>query len=190
MEGRGEQRGHHGEPGHPPSSFLSDGVWRYAQDPGPQRQQQFLTVPYQTRLPIGDWSGLDGSQYDMAEESSREPRPSAMPQQYLNVPRQAEAAYDLGTSIGPQTAASPFITEESISSPTTGAALPNHEEREADWLNLADENYRRLLRETNTNTNRGRMVEAAESLIEMSRLVLGNVESLGVTLARPQFFWL
>ena len=187
MEGRGQQWGHHGEPGYPPSSFFGEGAWRYAQDPGLQRQQQLPTVPYQIQMPAGDLTSFDGSQYNMAGESSREPRPGVMPPQYRNAPRQAEVAYDFGTSVGPQTVASAFITEELISPRATGAAPPGHGEREADWSNLVYQNYQRLLRETNSNTSRGRMVETAESLIEMSRSVLGNVESLSMSPARPRF---
>ena len=102
-----------------------------------------------------------------------------MPLQYLNAPCQAEVEYGFGTSIRPQTVASAFIKEDLISPQATGAAPPGYGEREAD------QKYQRLLRETNSNTYRGRMVKAAESLIEMSRLVLGNVESLSMSPARP-----
>lgn len=146
MEGRGQQWDHHGKPGYPPSSFFGEGAWRYAQDPGLRRQQQLPTVPHQTQLPAGDLSSFDGSQYNMAGESSREPRPSMMPPQYLNPPRQADVAYDFGTSVGPQTVASAFITEELISPQATRAAPPGHGEREADWFDLVYQKYLRVRR--------------------------------------------
>ena len=184
MESRGRQWGHSSEPRHPQSSFPREGTWGYAYDQDPQGQQQLPPVSHQIQLPTGGLSGFNDSQYDMGEEISRVPRPRP---QYLNAPYQADMTCDSRTYIGPQAAASPYIMEEPIYPQATGVAPPGHGQRESDRFDNIYRKYQRLLRETNSNTHLGRAVEAADSLIEMSRLVVNNVESLGILTTRRCF---
>ena len=123
----------------------------------------------------------------MGEEISGLLRPPAIPQQYLNPSYQADIAYDSGTYVGSQAAAFPYLIEEPTFPQATGVAPPGYGRREPDRLNNVYRKQQRLLRETNTNTSLGRVVEGADSLIEMSRLVLGNVESLGMLNAKRCF---
>ena len=53
-----------------------------------------------------------------------------------------------------------------------------HLHREPEWYNQVYHQYQQLLRETNTNTSRGRMLKARDSLIKISSLLLGNASSL------------
>ncbi len=71
----------------------------------------------------------------------------------------------------------------------TGVAPPGDEQRETEWFVSCE--YHKLLREMNS-TRWGKFVEVAESLMEMSRSLLGNAESLGNVEGGTLFFrsWL
>lgn len=118
-------------------------------------------------------------QYHAAGETSGVSGPTAMPQQYLNAPY--PPLLEFTTDLGPWAAASSYATEEPTFPQATGVGPPDQGQREWDRYDRFYRQYQKLLRETNTNTSRGKVVEATDSLIEMSKLILGNVESLSTS---------
>ncbi len=79
--------------------------------------------------------------------------------------------------------------QQSIVPQGTGVAPSGDEQREPEWLVSCE--YYKLLREMNS-PRWGKFVEVAKSLMEMSRSLLGNAESRGMSKAEHCFFrsWL
>ena len=89
------------------------------------------------------------------------------------------------TDLERSTLVSGYPTVESTSNagpsaPAEPTESAESEQRPPDRFDFFYSQYRRALKETNENTSRGRLVEAGESLLELSTWLLGNVENLGL----------
>ena len=110
---------------------------------------------------------------------------SATPQvnnpQYSNAQFQPAMAFNTTTTadLARSTLASGFPNTETDFTPTANDEPAESEQRQPDRFDVFYSQYRRVLKETNDNASRGRLIEASESLLELSSWLLGNVENLG-----------
>jgi len=104
--------------------------------------------------------------------------PSALPQQYAATPYQHQMQYNPQADLGQSDLASAYSALDSEISPGLGAEVAGQEEQ--DDVGLIRDQYQKLLRETNEKAYRGQLIEGAESLLQMSELLLGRCEALGM----------
>ena len=173
----------------------------YTQDP--QRQQPFSQQLMYTQQPPQQNIYDPVVQYPPRQSLSSEilpnqfgdeqffhPGPSGSISASTNVPAQLPTApYQQPLQYTPQADVDrPAIASQypdpqpDFAQPATPSVI-DPTQRQVDRYDAFYNQYRRALRETNQNASRGRLVEAGESLLEISQWLLGNAEGLG-TFAR------
>ena len=108
--------------------------------------------------------------------------PQTATSQYSTAQFPPNVAFNATTDLTRSTLASsyPTVDPEFNPAPSVEAAESSErEQRTPDRFDFFYSQYRRSLKETNENSSRGRLVEAGESLLELSGGLLGNVENLG-----------
>ncbi len=103
--------------------------------------------------------------------------PPVMPQGYQTAPYPSTVPYDPSSALGRSTLASPYPTVPSDLGQTGGS-----EENAGQGTDPAADNtdrYYRALGETNYNTSRGMLIEAGNSLLQITDWLLGNAVRLG-----------
>ena len=154
----------------------------------PAAQAQY--AQFQQRQPTASSDTL-GQQFGVPQYYQQTPSTvttsQLTPSQYSTTQFQPPAAFNPTNDLSRSTLASPYPTAEpeiSHIATTEPAGIgqkpsPEQEEKPHNRFEVFNHQFQRTLRETNENTSRGRLVEAGESLLELSGLLLGNVESLG-----------
>lgn len=150
----------------------------------PQNQTQYESVPqYQPRPPaaaeiLSTEYGVP--QYYNPDAGGSNTTSAAAPPQYPNVPYQQPLQYPPVADLERSTLVSryPGMEPELAQPPTAESTEP--QQRQPDRYDVFYNRYRRALRETNENASRGRLVQAGESLLEISEWLLSNAEGLGM----------
>ena len=119
-------------------------------------------------------------QYYNPSASGGTSTPAAVSPQYPTAPYQQPLQYTSPADPERSSLVSPYpgMEPEFAQPPTTESA--QLQQRQPDRYDVFYNQYRRALRETNENTSRGRLVQAGESLLEISEWLLGNAEGLGM----------
>ena len=154
----------------------------YSTQQEPQQTPYDPVVQYQTRQSIssdvlpnqfGDSQFFSPNAAGSTSASTNVPAqfPTASYQQPVQYTPQAEVERPSIVSQYPDTQ-SDFVQPET---PTVADPI----QQQADRYDVLFNQYRRALRETNDNASRGRLVQAGESLLEISEWLLGNAEGLG-----------
>lgn len=160
----------------------------YNVSPQPQHQSPYDSVPqYQPRqtAAIEVLSTQFGvPQYYNAGETTSAPEPPAMVQQYTPTQFHPPLLYHPSASIAQPTLASSFTPSMADLAPPEAAAAPTPEEGEAQdqdsgAFDRAYAQYQEALKQTFENTRDGRLVEAGQSLLEISDWLLGAASELG-----------
>jgi len=188
MDCDSQRQGQHGQLGFSPALSIDIERSRYSQ--GTPSGPQMLQLPlFRYQGPIQSTHELSPSQrrkvdlseglreYGVSQSDTAGATVSGsavVTQQYCNVPYQAlsESMTDWASDLADLLDA----TEEPEFA--QAARLGSHKHREPEWYNQVYYQYQQLLRETNTNTSRSRVLESRGSLREMSNLLLRNASSL------------
>lgn len=121
-----------------------------------------------------------GSQQYFPPGSSNTTGSQAATPQYSTAQFQPTISFNSTADLARSTLASPYPTTESVGPQGPGQEQGGSErQQEPDQFDFFYSQYGKALRETNENTSRGRLVEAGESLLQLTGGLLGNVEKLG-----------
>ena len=94
---------------------------------------------------------------------------------------QQTALYGRAEDLGRSTLASgyPLVGSNFGQASTAEPTVQQQDQQQGQSIDAADAAYQQLLRQTNTLVTQSRLVEARQSLLEMSIWLLSNIESLG-----------
>ena len=105
--------------------------------------------------------------------------PPAVPPQYPSAQYQQPIQYPPASGLDRSTLASTYPGMDPEFPQSSEAEPSEIQQRPPDQYDVFYSQYQRALRVTNENAARGRLVEAGESLLEISEWLLGNAEGLG-----------
>ena len=118
-------------------------------------------------------------QYYSAADAPATNAPPLMPQGYQTTPYQQAFQYNPSNALGRSTLASPY---PAISSSTGQASSVESPRQNTDSATDNNNRIYRAIRETNTNTSRGMLVQAGNSLLGMTDWLLTHAVSLGTVI--------
>ena len=104
--------------------------------------------------------------------------PAAMPQEYPTTAYPPSTQHTSAPSLGRSTLASSNPTMGPGFSPSIGTAASEQPDEESDTLTAAFDPYWRIVGIVNNHISRGRLIQAGESLRELSQWLSGNVDAL------------
>ena len=107
--------------------------------------------------------------------------PTAVTPQYPSAPYQPRIQYAPTADLESSTLVSPYSKIEPEATQAQPTNSTDVAQRQPDRYDVLYDQYRRALRETNENSSRGRLLQAGESLLEISDWLLGNAEGLGMS---------
>lgn len=105
--------------------------------------------------------------------------PTGPSPQYSGVPYQHVMPYNAASDLERSMPTSSRTTTDLIVPAASSSGTSRPQQQSPDPHEIFYSRYRRALRETNENTLRGRLIQAGESLLEISEWLLGSVEALG-----------
>ena len=114
------------------------------------------------------------------------PGSTVMPQAYQAPVYQQSMQYNTPATLGRSTLASTYPTTVADYNPTGSSEDQTQPEQQPDTGAEQFAKYQTALRETNQNTSRGRLVEAAVTLEKLSEWLLTHAASLGSLIERQQ----
>lgn len=168
-----------------PPQYTSQLIYGVPQQQAPHQSQYGPVPQYQPRHSVTAEvlsNDFGVSQYYNPGAGGRNSTPTAVIPQYPTAPYQQQLPYSATADPERSTLVSPYPgTEPEAAQPQTSASA-EPEQRQPDRYDVLYDQYRRVLRETNENASRGRLVQAGESLLEISDWLLSNAEGLGLLL--------
>lgn len=183
----------------------------FLQDPQRQRFQQYpaqmmYNVPQQTQTqspydPVGQYQrrqtaavevsssqlGVSPHYYSTGEIPTAS-TPAAMLQGYSTTAYQQSMQYNAPNALGRSTLASPYSAMPPDFAQTGSAEGPEQQEQEIDIAAENNDRYYRAIGETNHSTSMGMLVEAGDSLLQVSDWLLTNAVRLGRLISREDYF--
>jgi len=123
-------------------------------------------------------------QYHSASEAPNASAPAAMSQGYQTAAFQQPMQYNASDALGRSTLASSYPAM-SLDFSQAGSA-EEHPRTESDVATENNDRYYRAIGETNQSTSRGMLVQAANSLMQISHWLLTNAVRLGRLATRGQ----
>ena len=112
--------------------------------------------------------------------STSQPPPAVIPQDYQAIPYQQTIHYDTQGTLGRSTLASSYPTMASDFSQASGSEVAPGGDMEVDIAAQNNGRFYRAIGETNPSTQRGMLVQAGHSLIQISDWLLTNAIRLGL----------
>ena len=181
----------------------------YSQDPRRQRQMPQYTSqllynapqqgqsqspydavsPYQSRQSATQVLGsqFGAPQYYGQGHGTNVSGPAAMPQQYPTAAYPPSMQYTSAASLGRPTLAASYPTMGADFSPNVENTVSEQPEEDSNVLAAAYNRYQRTIEIVNDHTSRGYLIKAGELLLEISRWLSENLDSLSeVTLELRQ----
>lgn len=146
--------------------------------PSPTQYEQFQSRPPAGVEGLGNQVGV--SQFYTPGGNNTTNAPSVTPQ-YSTAQFPPTLAFNPTTDLTRSTLASSYPGAEPDFQQGSGTEAAESEPKPPDRFDFFYSQYQRGLKETNENAARGRLVEAGETLLEISGWLLGNVENLGTT---------
>ena len=165
-----------------PQHYTSQLMYGVSQQQGPHQTPYDPVAQYQPRPSVPTETlphQYSDSQYFNTGTAGGTSTPAAVPPQYPTAPYQQPVQFTPQTELDRPTAVPHYpSTEPGLTQPA--APEPTDlQQRQSDRYEGFYNQYRRALRDTNENASRGRLIEAGESLLEISSWLLGNAEGLG-----------
>ncbi|KAL9640171.1 MAG: hypothetical protein Q9164_000439 [Protoblastenia rupestris] len=195
----------HGPQYHPQQTPGAAFAYQTGYSRHPQRSQQSPQYPQQAMYALPQQTQLQHQSHYNAPPPYQQRQPATVEalanqfsgQQYYNTPEvstpsastpyptptfQQTALYGRAEDLGRSTLASgyPLVGSNFGQASTAEPTVQQQDQQQGQSLDTADAAYQQLLRQTNTLVTQSRLVEARQSLLEMSIWLLSNIESLGL----------
>ena len=165
-----------------PQQYTSQLMYGVSQQQGTHQAPYDPVAQYQSRPSIPTEAlphQLCDPQYYNPGAGGSTSTPTAIPPQYPTAPYQQAVQYTPQAELERPTVVSQYPSTEPDFTQPAAPESADPQQRQPDRYDVFYSQYRRALRDTNENTSRGRLVEAGESLLEISEWLLGNAEGLG-----------
>ena len=165
-----------------PQHYTSQLMYGVSQQPSSQQTPYDPVAQYQSRQSVATEvlpHQFGDPQYYNPSAGGSTSTPTAVPQQYSTAPYQQPMQYPPQSDLDRPTIIPQFPATEPEFAQPAAPDSSDSQQRQPDRYDEFYNQYRRALRDTNENASRGRLVEAGESLLEISEWLLGNAEGLG-----------